>query len=382
MNQDEKIKVLLIGPKLPIGGRGRFVDDFFEANPPFELFLYDIQRSLKKQIKSYRINSYQTIFNAGIKRLVNSAVITMTNIVRFPNHFRKINPEVVYFSTGGYFNFWDICPYIFYMRKKSKKIILHWLGPLEPFYFRSSAIVKYLIRQVLNNASISIVLTKKDKLLISRLAPGKKLYYIPSSVRLEKFIQAKPSFPINVEKECFKILFLGSLDPFRKGLPTLLEAFSLVLSSTRKNVLLLVSGGDSCLRLLNELPTSVMQKVTFLSLINEQDKASLFKSCDLMVLPSHDEGMPYTLVESMAASLPIIASNIGGIPDIVHDGENGFLLSPGQPQQLAEKILILINNPDLCNEFGRKSLELAQKNHSLDQMFKSIFELCLAHNDQ
>ena len=60
------------------------------------------------------------------------------------------------------------------------------------------------------------------------------------------------------------------------------------------------------------------------------------------MLPSYHEGMPISVIEAMAAGLPVIATHVGGIPDLVTDGENGLLVSPGQPEELAAALAELI----------------------------------------
>ncbi len=71
--------------------------------------------------------------------------------------------------------------------------------------------------------------------------------------------------------------------------------------------------------------------------------------------------MPYVLLEAMAEGLPIIATNVGGIPEIIRDGENGLLVEKENPQALADAIKILISNQKLREEFSKKSLQDVQK---------------------
>jgi glycosyltransferase involved in cell wall biosynthesis len=72
----------------------------------------------------------------------------------------------------------------------------------------------------------------------------------------------------------------------------------------------------------------------------------------IVVLPSHREGMPWTILEAMALRKPVVASEVGGVSEIVVDGQTGFLVQPGQPESLARKIIHLLNDPELRGQMG------------------------------
>jgi glycosyltransferase involved in cell wall biosynthesis len=95
-----------------------------------------------------------------------------------------------------------------------------------------------------------------------------------------------------------------------------------------------------------------------------------------MVLPSFDEGMPYSLVEAMAAGLPVVSTNVGGIPDLILNGENGFLVPPGCPQELADSILFLIKNKNLSRTISENNKNKVAKDYSIHAMFQKIMLLC------
>ena len=81
---------------------------------------------------------------------------------------------------------------------------------------------------------------------------------------------------------------------------------------------------------------------------------------DVFILPSNKEGLGSILLDAMEQRLPVIASRVGGIPDIVHDGENGILIDPGQPEQLKAGILRLRDAPELRREFGERGYLVAK----------------------
>jgi glycosyltransferase involved in cell wall biosynthesis len=97
------------------------------------------------------------------------------------------------------------------------------------------------------------------------------------------------------------------------------------------------------------------------------------KAFDAFTLPSVKEGLPYTILEAMAAGLPIVAAKVGGIPEMVHDNINGFLIKPRDAEALAEKILQILENPDLAKYFSQNSL-LKIKEFSLQKMLQKTQE--------
>ena len=98
------------------------------------------------------------------------------------------------------------------------------------------------------------------------------------------------------------------------------------------------------------------------------------RAFDIFVLPSIKEGLPYTILEAMAAGVPIIASWVGGIPEMVENEKNGFLVLPKNPEMLAEKIAELLNNPGLAEQFIKNSqIKLAE--FSLEKMINETEQI-------
>jgi len=100
------------------------------------------------------------------------------------------------------------------------------------------------------------------------------------------------------------------------------------------------------------------------------------KAFDVFALPSTKEGLPYTILEAMAAGVPIIASNVGGIPEMIQDKINGFLVHPNDTETLAEKILQILENPELAKEFVRASQNKI-KEFSLEKMAQKTQDIYL-----
>ncbi len=152
-----------------------------------------------------------------------------------------------------------------------------------------------------------------------------------------------------------------------KGINYLLEAMTSILVEQPRAVLLLV--GDGPVRgELEELAQKlgVQDSVRFLG--NRQDVARLLCGADLFCLPSLIEGLPLSIAEAMAASLPVVATEVGGVPEIVLEGITGCLASPCNPPHLALKILRLLEWPEKMRQMGEAGRKRALNHFSIEQM--------------
>jgi glycosyltransferase involved in cell wall biosynthesis len=98
------------------------------------------------------------------------------------------------------------------------------------------------------------------------------------------------------------------------------------------------------------------------------EKIDLFRSADIFVYPSYHEGMPMAVIEAMACGLPIIATRVGGLPDLVYPGQNGLLVPAGQPDQLANAIQQLVVDPEMRSSMQMCSFQLAQENFDIEKL--------------
>ena len=102
--------------------------------------------------------------------------------------------------------------------------------------------------------------------------------------------------------------------------------------------------------------------------------AQLLSAFDVYVCSSIKEGLPYTILETMRAGLPIVSTNVGAIPEVINNNKNGLLVEPKNPEALAEKIKYLIDNPGIAKQLGENAKEKA-KEFSLKQMIKKTEEI-------
>jgi glycosyltransferase involved in cell wall biosynthesis len=111
------------------------------------------------------------------------------------------------------------------------------------------------------------------------------------------------------------------------------------------------------------------------------DLAPVYRQADVFVMTSEYEGTPNVLLEAMASGLPVVATNVGGVPEVVRPGENGFLVNDDDEKGLLAAVERLIQDPQLRSSLGQRGLAYVQSNHSLERLppaLSALYELALA----
>ncbi len=182
------------------------------------------------------------------------------------------------------------------------------------------------------------------------------------------------------KKKRITILFVGRLIQW-KGVTYLIHAIKLVISRGWDVHLNIIGNGPEKEELQQFTHTlGIPSNVHFLGNMERKQLLSQYKNADLFVLPSivyknQTEGLGVVLLEAMASGVPVIGSNIGGIPDIIKDDVNGLLVPPGDPQALADAIIRILKNPDLAERFRKAGQETVRDRFSWDVITDQFVEV-------
>jgi len=168
----------------------------------------------------------------------------------------------------------------------------------------------------------------------------------------------------------FLIGHVGALDNSQKGQEFIIQV-ARELQNTHPDFQFLLVGGGSDETMLRAMATGV-ENLSFTGFVdNVGDYLSAF---DIFILPSNKEGVGSILLDAMAQSLPIIASRVGGVPEIVQDGSNGILIDPARPAQLKTALLRLHDDPALRRELGENG-ERVSRNFTAGAMAERYLDL-------
>jgi len=223
---------------------------------------------------------------------------------------------------------------------------------------------------ILANQIICVSDFDKRSALKNRIVSKKKLYVIHNGIEIskEKMLCAK--------REDDKII-IGTIANFyrNKGLEFLVQAAA-KLNEKLPNLEFWVAG-DGGERQSIETIIEKYQLDNFKLLGFQERQYDFLRQLDIFVLPSLKEGLPYVILEALLLGLPVVASRVGGIPEIITDGENGFLVEPKNVQMLAEKIEILLKNGQLRAKFAQRGQDRVRTHFSLERMIRETKDVYL-----
>lgn len=166
-------------------------------------------------------------------------------------------------------------------------------------------------------------------------------------------------------------LFVGRLEPL-KGVQTLLDACERIPDFEVR----LAGRGPMLEEGQRFVESKQLDKVKFLGFQSGDNLRALFRDCRYVVLPSECyENCPMVVLEAFAAGKPVIASRIGGIPELVNHGEDGLLFEPGNSEELAKCMKMLIDNKAIAEEMGRKGRAKAEEQFSLEYHMDSLISI-------
>ena len=172
------------------------------------------------------------------------------------------------------------------------------------------------------------------------------------------------------------ILFAATLYK-EKGYLDLIEAFGKIATKHPEWKLLLAGNGSQDTGKALAEKYNIADHVKFLGWVKGNDKDNAFRTSSIFCLPSYAEGFPMAVLDAWAYGLPIVTTPVGGIPDIVVDGENGLLFNPGDVDALATKLELLMKNADLRKVLSEEAKKLADTTFNvatIAQKLATIYE--------
>lgn len=205
------------------------------------------------------------------------------------------------------------------------------------------------------------------------------LFIVPMGVDSQEFCRRQIYIPWNSNVGPVRIFCAARLTP-RKGQQDLIKAV-FHLRALGIEVSLKLAGEDMgstqwFTQNLNDLIASfeLIENVELLGVISEDEIRNQLQRAHIFVLPSYAEGMSVAVMEAMAMGVPVLTTNVDGLPDLIEDGVDGLLIPPGKPDLLAQKLLYLMNHPELAIQFSQRGRQKIVDNFSSDRSARILVE--------
>lgn len=238
------------------------------------------------------------------------------------------------------------------------------------FYEREcGALAKRFVRFILSRAACLIALSESWRDNLRSLAPAARIEVVPNAVPM--FVHGAPA--PNARRA---VLFLGRLGA-RKGVDDLIQAFADVADEFPD--VEVVCGGDGEVEATQNRARALglESRVTCPGWLRGEAKQAVLERSVVFALPSHAEGLPMALLEAMAAGLPVLATSVGGIPEVVRHGIEGYLIDPGDIAALRRWLRELLHDDAKREELARNARRRIEERYALPRVIErleSIYE--------
>jgi glycosyltransferase involved in cell wall biosynthesis len=257
--------------------------------------------------------------------------------------------KIIHINTASYTDFFRNSLFVSVGKIFKKKILLQIHGGMfEQFYNSHSAYTRKIINKCDCIIAVSDFLGKFIKTLTNR-----EVIVLPNMI--ERPLFEKKIFNTE-DNNRLSIVFLGAINE-NKGIFDILNVFENNCLYFKDKVELHICGVGDIRRLEDSISRARLNDfVIYHGWLNKFEKHRLLSQSDILIQPSYFESFGISIVEGMSYGLSIIATNVGGIPELVEDKVNGILISPGNKSQLINAIKWFIENPSCLNKMGEESV--------------------------
>ena len=337
-----------------------------------DLHVITCRRQIEKAYVTKRKNTI--IHYLPGQRRLNRSAMDVFDVIRIRRKLYEIAPDVIHSHDQGRYT---------YAALTTKYPVVMTISSIssEGFRMKNSLRDRFLRKlssRLMENRCLGMA---KDIIAISPYVmqtfskrTNATFHNIPNPVR-DGFFR----LPNNEQRN--RLLFAGRVVPL-KGIHVLLEALALIKAQIQ-DVTLHIAGPilerDYYAKLNNLIrKNNLIDNVVFLGLLNESRLMDEYSKCAIFVLPTFTESFSLVSAQALAAGKPVIASDVGGIPSVINDGETGFLVRVDDAESISQKITTLLQDDDLRKMMGEQGRSIAAKRFATDiiaRQTRSIYDL-------
>ena len=283
------------------------------------------------------------------------------NIIYVPTHLEKAKPLLVLYFITAYLK-------IFFLLLTKKIKIAHFHTAERGSFYRKSILVKlcktFGVKTIMHHHAAEfekfyLSLSKKRKAYVSRILELTDVNIVLSQRLIPMIKNKAPKANVKVlynavttsncnqyNTESSSVLFLGRLGE-RKGIYDLLQAIFLAKDSLPVDTKFYICGDGEIQNVKDKIKEmNLTELIAYVGWVDGQQKKEIFNKCCLNVLPSYNEGLPMTILETMSHGIPNISTNIASIPEVIKNGRNGYLIEPGDIVSLSNLMIEVLKNKE------------------------------------
>jgi len=277
-------------------------------------------------------------------------------------------PDVVHIHTSSNGSFFRKSLLLWIAAVFRVPIVMHVHGSeFETFFANAPSPVRLLIRTTLERADTVIALGSTWADRLQDIAPRARVVVVPNAIRPGSPVEQHAQAPVHV-------VFLGAVGD-RKGTFTLLEAWAKIAGDGGLGARLTIAGDGEVDRARDRVAAlGVGASVDVRGWVASTDVPDLLASAQVLVLPSRSEGQPMAILEAMAKGICVVASNVGGIPELL-DESCGVLVHPDDVAELADAITYVVTDHDARARFAANALKRIQDEFDVNVISRRFDEL-------
>ena len=371
----QKKKILFVSTKSVWGGAQKYVYDL-AVNLPKETFEATVAAGgrglLKKKVEEAGI-PYIEIENFERDVKIVKEILAFFELVRL---FKKMKPDIIHLngSKAG-----TIGALAARLQWQKPKIVFSTHG--LPYFEKRPRWQNFLIYLtlkfacLLQNTVVAISQFDYEHALKHNLVASSKLVYIPISVNSKEY-RFLPRKEARAALQSGGNLIIGTIAEFtkNKGIVHLIDAIHRINISAEGGKCIIIGWGEEEKKLQEKIKDLKLENcISLVKGFGEDHK--YLKAFDIFILPSLKEGLPYTLLEASLAEVPIVATNVGGVPEIIEHEKTGLLARASFPEELARAIRALIENREYAKKLASRAREKVLRDHQFSAMLKSTLQI-------
>ena len=361
MSKSRPLKVLHVAPlPPPLGGMVTYIQGLLNS---------DVFKSVNYKV--VRLNYFNKEKFTGVLRVLMNILNAFILTAVFLFKTITFNPEIVHIQANSGFGFFEKSWIAFLAKLFGKITIFHFHGGnLRGYFDQSSHFAKTMIRKcILINDRIMTGSPQMRETWLYIGVPNEKIVHINNAVNLPDISDRKPHHGVS-------LLFLTRII-LQKGIIELIDAY-LELKKSYSDLKLRIVGA-------NTMDTSVVlnyllehdkdQQITFVGPVSDEQKHQEYLMADIFAFPTYVEDQSYAVMEAMSYQLPCVASNVGGVPSLIQDGQNGILCEPRSVESLVYHLDLLIKDSNLREKLAQNARSTIERDFTWNKRSQEILDL-------